>query len=83
MPADSRLSDVILELPDNSTCRVERRLVVAQSRRGALHTQFICSLPTGELVTWLSGKKYRLPDGKVGIAIAVSPSRVQSRKQDI
>jgi len=73
MPAGSRLSDVVLELPDHSTCRVQRRLVVAPGRRGTLHTQFICTLPTGELVTWLSGKRYRLPDGKVGIAVADTP----------
>lgn len=73
MPADSRLSDVVLELPDHSTCRVERRVVLAPSRRGALHTQFICTLPTGEFVTWLSGKRYRLPDGRVGIAVADEP----------
>lgn len=72
MPTGSRLSDVVLELPDHSTCRVQRRLVVALGRRGALHTQFICTLPTGELVTWLSGRRYRLPNGKVGVAIAQS-----------
>jgi len=74
MPARSRLSDVVLELPDHSTCRVQRRLVVGPGRRGSLHTQFICTLPTGELVTWLAGKKYRLPDGKVGIAVAYCAS---------
>jgi hypothetical protein len=73
MPASSRLSDVVLELPDHSTCRVQRRLVVAPGRGGALHTQLTCMMPTGELVTWLSGKRYRLPDGKVGIAIGEAP----------
>lgn len=69
MLANSRLSDVVLELPDHSTCRVQRRVVVAPGRRGTLHTQFICTLATGELVTWLSGRRYRMPDGKIGAAI--------------
>ncbi|WP_313620241.1 hypothetical protein [Achromobacter sp.] len=70
MTCHTRLSDVIVKLPDRSTCRVERRLVAMPNRGGALHTQFICTLPTGELVTWLAGKKYRLPDGTVGIEVA-------------
>lgn len=74
MPTGSRLPDVVLELPDHSTCRVQRRLVVAPGRRGTLHTQFICTLPTGELVTWLSGKRYRMPDGKVGTAVGETPA---------
>lgn len=69
MPAGSRLSDVVVELPDHSTCRVQRRLVLVSGSRGSIHTQFICTLPTGELVTWLSGKRYRLPDGSVGIEV--------------
>lgn len=75
MPAGSRLSDVVLELPDHSTCRVQRRVVVAPGRRGTLHTQFICTLATGELVTWLSGKRYRMPDGKIGTAVGEMPAQ--------
>lgn len=74
MPANSRLSDVVLELPDHSTCQVQRRLVVVPSRRSGLHTQFICTLATGELVTWLSGKRYRMPDGKIGTAVGETPA---------
>lgn len=74
MPANSRLPDVVLELPDHSICRVQRRLAVVPGRRGALHTQFICTLATGELVTWLSGKSYRMPDGKIGTAVGETPA---------
>lgn len=84
MPAGSRLSDVVLELPDHSTRRAQRRLVVAPGRGVALHTHLICILPTGELVTWLAGKGYRLPDGKVGTAVGQSPGlqRLYSRSRD-
>lgn len=75
MLAGSRLSDVLLELPDHSTCRVQRRVVVVPGRRGTLRTQFICTLATGELVTWLSGKRYRMPDGKIGTAVGETPAQ--------
>jgi len=66
----SRLADVIVKMPDRSTCRVERRLVKQQSPNGATVTRFVCSLPTGDPVYWLSEGKYRMPDGTVGIAVA-------------
>lgn len=66
----SRLSDVIVKMPDRSTCRVERRLVKQQNATGDTVTRFVCSLPTGDPVLWLSEGKYRMPDGAVGIAVA-------------
>ncbi|SSW62949.1 hypothetical protein [Achromobacter agilis] len=35
--------------------------------------QYTCSLPTGELVTWLQGGKYRLPDDTIAVAVAHRP----------
>lgn len=70
MGAGSRLSDVILKLPDRSTCRVERRLVVRRSSNCAPVQEYICTLPTGEFVAWLGDGKYRLPNGVVGVAVA-------------
>ncbi|MGY6269581.1 hypothetical protein ACXIUT_07820 [Achromobacter denitrificans] len=70
MAPGSRLSDVIVKMPDRSLCRVERRLVIRRAAGCAPVTQYICTLATGELVTWLSGGKYRMPDGSVGIAVA-------------
>ena len=32
--------------------------------------QHVCTLASGEAVDWLGGGKYRLPDGRVGIAVA-------------
>ncbi|WP_156902709.1 hypothetical protein [Achromobacter sp. MFA1 R4] len=34
---------------------------------------YVCTLPTGEPVTWLGGGKYRLPCGAVGVAVAHKP----------
>lgn len=70
MVSGSRLSDVIIKLPDRSTCRIERRLVIKRIAGAPPVTEHVCSLPTGEPVTWLSGGKYRLPDGSIGIAVA-------------
>lgn len=70
MGAGSRLSDVILKLPDRSTCRVERRLVVRRGTDTAPGREYVCTLPTGESVAWLGDGKYRLPNGIVGIAVA-------------
>lgn len=69
----TRLSDVIVKLPDRSVCRVERRLVINRSDDASPSTRYICSLPTGEAVTWLSGGKYRMPDGSVAVAVAHKP----------
>lgn len=70
MASGSRLSDVIVKLPDRSTCRVERRLVIKRSPNAAPVHQYVCTLPTGEPVTWLGDGKYRLPCGAIGIAVA-------------
>ncbi len=70
MAPGPRLSDVIVKMPDRSTCRVERRLVSNRSADSKPVTHYVCTLPTGDLVTWLSGGKYRMPDGTVGIAVA-------------
>jgi hypothetical protein len=70
MGTGSRLSDVILKLPDRSTCRVERRLVLRRSSNCAPVQEYICTLPTGEFVAWLGCDKYRLPNGVVGEAVA-------------
>lgn len=70
MASGTRLSDVIVKLPDRSTCRIERRLVIKRSTTTTLQPQYICSLPTGQPVTWLQGGKYRLPDGTVAVAVA-------------
>ena len=58
MDHSTRLSDVIVKLPDRSTCRIQRRLVIARAPGAAPARQHICSLPSGELVIWLSGGKY-------------------------
>ncbi|QKQ48469.1 hypothetical protein [Achromobacter denitrificans] len=70
MVAESRLSDVIVKMPDRSTCRIERRILRQQGPTGKPVTRFVCSLPTGEQVIWLSEGKYRMPDGSVGVAVA-------------
>lgn len=70
MAGGTRLSDVIVKLPDRSTCRVERRLVIVRKPGMAPVAQHVCTLPTGEPVTWLTGGKYRMPDGSVGVAVA-------------
>ncbi|MFJ3463492.1 hypothetical protein [Achromobacter spanius] len=70
MARSTRLSDVIIKLPDRSACRIERRLVTTRAPGGPPITQHVCTLPTGELVVWLTGGKYRLPDGSIGVAVA-------------
>lgn len=73
MASGSRLSDVIVKLPDRSTCRVERRLIVKRSQDASPVPQYVCTLSTGEAVTWLGGGKYRLPSGAVAVAVAHKP----------
>lgn len=73
MATGTRLADVIVKLPDRSTCRIERRLVIKRSTAVPQKPQYICSLPTGEPVTWLQGGKYRLPDGSIAVAVAHRP----------
>lgn len=73
MVSGSRLSDVIVKLPDRSTCRIERRLAVTRNGSEAPAHKYICTLPTGEPVTWLTDGKYRLPDGTVAVAVAHKP----------
>ena len=73
MASGSRLSDVIVKLPDRSTCRVERRLIVKRDQNVSPVPQYVCTLPTGEPVTWLGGGKYRLPNGAVAVAVAHKP----------
>lgn len=73
MASGSRLSDVIVKLPDRSTCRVERRLIARRSEEVSSVPQYVCTLPSGELVTWLGGGKYRLPSGAVAVAVAHKP----------
>lgn len=70
MAHTTRLSDVIVKFPDRSTCRVERRLVITRNPGASPVSQHICTLPTGEVVVWLSEGKYRMPDGKIGLAVA-------------
>ena len=70
MASGSRLSDVIVKLPDRSTCRVERRLVIKRNPNAAPVHQYVCTLPTGEPVTWLGDGKYRLPNGAIAVAVA-------------
>ena len=73
MATSTRLADVIVKLPDRSTCRVQRRLVIKRSTTAPPEPEYICSLPTGEPVTWLRDGKYRLPDGTVAVAVAHRP----------
>lgn len=73
MASGSRLSDVIVKLPDRSTCRVERRLIAKRNQDPSSVPKYVCTLPTGELVTWLGGGKYRLPCGAVAVAVAHKP----------
>lgn len=70
MASGSRLADVIVKLPDRSTCRVERRLIIKRGPDSAPTHQYICSLATGETVVWLGDGKYRMPSGAVAIAVA-------------
>lgn len=70
MASGSRLSDVIVKLPDRSTVRIERRLVIKRSAGAAPEHRYVCTLQTGELVIWLGNGKYRLPDGAVAVAVA-------------
>jgi len=70
MASGSRLSDVIVKLPDRSTCRVERRLIIIRSPASPPVHQYVCTLPTGEAVAWLGGGKYRLPNGSIAVAVA-------------
>jgi len=70
MASGSRLSDVIVKLPDRSTCRVERRLVTLRSPDSAPVQQYVCTLPTGETVIWLGDGKYRMPNGCIAVAVA-------------
>lgn len=70
MASGSRLADVIVKLPDRSTCRVERRLIVKRSSEAPPVHQYVCTLPTGETVTWLGDGKYRMPNGAVAVAVA-------------
>ncbi|MNX96420.1 hypothetical protein D3C86_1287340 [compost metagenome] len=70
MASGTRLSDVIVKLPDRSTCRVERRMVVTRDTEAPPVAQYVCTLPTGEAVTWLGNGKYRLPTGAIAVAVA-------------
>lgn len=70
MASSTRLSDVIVKMPDRSTCRIERRLVAKNTGSGAPERSYICSLPSGEPVQWLGSGKYRLPCGAVAVAVA-------------
>ena len=74
MASGSRLSDVIVKLPDRSTCRVERRLIARRTQEASGVPIYVCTLPTGEPVTWLGGGKYRLACGSVGVAGAHKPA---------
>lgn len=73
MASGSRLADVIVKLPDRSTCRVERRLVIKRAPNLPPVHQYVCTLPTGESVTWLGSGKYRLPNGCIAVAVAHRP----------
>ncbi|CUI77590.1 Uncharacterised protein [Achromobacter kerstersii] len=70
MASGSRLADVIVKLPDRSTCRVERRLIIKRSADSTPVHQYVCTLPTGETVIWLGDGKYRLPNGCIAVAVA-------------
>ncbi|MNG37506.1 hypothetical protein D3C85_489710 [compost metagenome] len=70
MASGSRLSDVIVKLPDRSTVRIERRLVITRSADAAPEHRYVCTLESGEPVIWLGDGKYRLPDGAVAVAVA-------------
>ncbi|KOF53990.1 MULTISPECIES: hypothetical protein [unclassified Achromobacter] len=72
MAFGSRLSDVILEVSGASTVRVERRLLRLRPTdvQSPPRSLYRCSLPTGETVEWLGATRYRLPDGRVGVAVA-------------
>lgn len=70
MASGSRLSDVIVKLPDRSTVRVERRLVIIRSADASPEHRYVCTLESGEQVIWLGDGKYRLPDGAVAVAVA-------------
>ncbi len=72
MTRSTRLSDVIIKFPDRSICRIERRLFTTRASNGASVRQHVCTLPSGELVVWLAGGRYRLPDGSIGVAVAHS-----------
>lgn len=58
MASGTMMSGAVLELPDHSTCRVERRLVVAPDRHGGpthaihLHTAY---RRTSDLALWKKG----------------------------
>ncbi|MNV71447.1 hypothetical protein D3C71_1644690 [compost metagenome] len=73
MASATRLSDVIVKLPDRSTCRVQRRMVVHREPGVAPTPQYFCTLSSGEVVTWLGDGKYRLPDGSIAVAVAHKP----------
>lgn len=82
MVSGSRLSDVIVKLPDRSTCRIERRLAVTRNGSEAPVHQYICTLPTGEPVIWLADGKYRLPDGTVAVTVAHRPPEKRKRNEN-
>lgn len=73
MASITRLADVIVKLPDRSTCRIQRRLVIRRGTKGSPKPEYHCSLLTGEPVTWLGEGKYRLPDGSIAVAVAHRP----------
>jgi hypothetical protein len=70
MASGSRMSDVIVKLPDHSTCRVERRLPSQRNAEIAPGSRYVCTLPTGETVGWLGGGKYRMPNGAIAVVVA-------------
>ncbi|MFA1685997.1 MULTISPECIES: hypothetical protein [Achromobacter] len=70
MAAGTRLSNVIIKMPDRSTVTVERRLLRRNGPLAEKTMQHVCTLASGEAVDWLGGGKYQLPDGRVGIAVA-------------
>lgn len=73
MTSDTRLADVIVKLPDRSTCRIQRRLVIKRGTAEPSKPEYHCALPTGEPVSWLGDGKYRLPDGSIAVAVAHRP----------
>lgn len=73
MATGTRLADVIVKLPDRSTCRIQRRLVIKRGTTDPPKPEYHCSLPTGEPVVWLGDGKYRLPDGSIAVAVAHRP----------
>lgn len=75
MVTGSRLSDVIVKLPDRSTCRVERRLSVVRTPDAPPVHKYVCTLPTGEVVDWLGDGKYRLPSCAMAAAVARKPPK--------